>query len=170
MLGRHGATPEGQRRAADARDVERLHGSADPDDVAERVDRSDLVEVHALDRNAVNSALGTRESLEDVEAALAHALGETSLAQDRADRAKGPAVMVVLSGRERDVAGADRAALDARELHPDRPDPESCDRFSHRSCRCTDVEERAEQHVARRAREAVEMKDAIAAHAGFRRG
>ncbi len=95
-----GALADLQRRREDALDAELLEGQADADDVGDRVDRADLVEVHRLDRDAMHRRLGLAQTAEDARGAFAgprrgrHALDQ---GQDLAEAA----VVVVRRGRGR---------------------------------------------------------------------
>ena len=61
MIGAHPTRPDGDRVRGDLLDPERVEPGAGADDVDDRVDRADLMEVHVLDRLAVGLCLGRGE-------------------------------------------------------------------------------------------------------------
>ena len=58
-----------------------------------------------------------------------------------------------------DVRGPDAVALDARQREPEPVDARRGERLAHRRGVGTGIEQRAEQHVARRTPDAVDVED-----------
>ena len=179
------------------------------DDVDDRVERADLVQVHLLDRHLVDRRLGLREPAEQADGARAGAAGQRRPFDQRGDLCEGPVrvagvpVGLVVSlprpvGRFRFVVVMDMVvaivpvgvlmpmrrglagggvrrlvlALDQPELRGRQPRPQhtigreavagdhqAAERRFELVERQADVEQGAEHHVARRAREAVEVEN-----------
>ena len=134
--------------------------SATPHDLADRVDRADLVEVHLLGRDAVDAALGEREPLERLLRARRRARSGRSGGVDLlADRRPVPMRLARRAAHASRVVAEIpcRSRLaDARCAARRRPGPRAS---SHRVVRAR-VEQRAQQHVARDAADAVDVEDA----------
>ena len=64
MLGPDASRTQGERRALHARDSERRQAGAGSDNIHDRVDRSDLVELHTIDFHPVHFCLGLGKTLE----------------------------------------------------------------------------------------------------------
>ena len=154
MRGLDEAAPDRQRRADDLVDLQRLERERDADDLADRVDGADLVEVDVLGRDAVDAPLGDREALERVLRALLGAGRELRGVDLVADRRP---VAVRLPGRAVHVHGrrVDPVAIGLPELDAQPVDAEvgQLDRRAR-------VDQRAEQHVARDAADAVDVEHA----------
>ena len=131
--------------------------SATPHDLADRVDRADLVEVHALGVDAVDAPLGVREPAERLLRPGARALGEPGGVDLRADR--GPVAVRLRRPRRRTVTrvavipwrSPSRVAAQAFHAQPGEP---ALDRRRVRAR----VEQRPEQHVAGDAADAVDVE------------
>ena len=89
--------------AAHLRDAEVVQGRAGADDVGQRVQRTDLVEVHLLGVDAVRGALGPRQAREHVQRAV----------PDRSGRVPAPSIRARTSGQVRrtSLAGAATSTL-----------------------------------------------------------
>ena len=136
---------------------QRLERERDADDLADRVDRADLVEVHLLGRDAVDAALGDRELLERAlrarlrRARAGRAASIWSRIEDQC-RCGWPGAPFTVT-----VVACDPVAVGLAELDAQPVDAEvgQLDRGAR-------VDQRAEQHVARDAADAVDVED----HAG----
>ena len=56
VLGLHRSAADVERGADDGLDIQQIEGRASADDIGDRIDRADFVEVHLLDRDLVRSA------------------------------------------------------------------------------------------------------------------
>ena len=59
------ATAHGKRRAGDRFDTQEIEGDTRTRDVEDRIDRADFVEVYLLDRRAVHACFGLRQAFVD---------------------------------------------------------------------------------------------------------
>ncbi len=133
-------------RAVHVVESERHEASAHADDVGDRVERADLVEVNVVDGRAVYGGFGLGQSSEHQHGTVAH--GHLEPGQQRLD--VGEATVVGgLADLDMHLRRRERAALHPLRRHLDRqPRVERIDRSSHVVEVDTGIDEAAEQHVA----------------------
>ena len=127
-------------------------------DVGDRVEPADLVEVHVVDRDAVDRCLGMREPGEDVERVGAHRVAERCGLQQRAHVGPGARGGVV-GDLDVDLAGADPGADDVAAHQPHRLGADRVDAGLQHVELDACVDECTQQHVAADAGRAVEPAD-----------
>ena len=159
MRGRDGAGPDGDGGDGDRVGGEVDEAGADPDDVGDRVEGADLVEVHLLRRGAVDGRLGDREAFEGRQGEGADRRVEGRRLEQRPDVGPGA---VVLGVGELDVAPGRRegAALDGLGAQRHRLRCDGADGVLQHGERDTGAEQRPEQHVAAGARRGVDPEGA----------
>jgi hypothetical protein len=152
------AAAERDRRAHQPVQAQVHEPGGHPDDVGDRVERPDLVEVHVVDRDAVHHGLGLGDPAEDLQGDVAHhGIEPGSLDQH-------PHVRPAALGhgvRDADVAARRREPVARGRLRPeldrlggDRVDG-GTDHVQGHPC----AEQRAEQHVAAGAGRGVQPGD-----------
>ena len=149
---------ERDRRGVQPVEAEVLEPGHDADDVGQRVQRADLVEVHGLRLDPVHPALGDREPLEHGERALADGGGQVGVEQQRADVGPG-AVLGRLGRLDVHPGGAEAMAGDLLGNQADALDRQRGDGGGRHVEGNPGVDQRAEQHVARRPRGEIEPAD-----------
>ncbi len=139
-------------------DVEQLECRARADDVDDRVEAADLVEVDLLGRTAVEMAFGLGERVERAERAAPHPFRQAGLLDESGDVPRG-AHDAALLGVDDDVRRADAAAL--HRLGVERPptDGDAPAQLADLVEVGARVDEAAEGHVAGDPAEAVEPRD-----------
>ena len=175
VLGPDGAVADRDRAADDGVDPEDLERDADTDDVDDRVERADLVELDVAGVDAVDLAFDLGEGPVDRERPIAGAFGKVGRA-DQLEHVAGPTVSDVRvvgaeHGRRRVVVivhgdvrprRADTAPLHALERERVPVDTEPGESVGDRVHVGTGIDERRQQHVAGHARAAVEPHRASA--------
>ena len=171
------AVPAADRAGDDTLDGQRVQRGGDPDDIDDRIERTDLVELHGIGVDAVHGAFGLGEHGEHVERHPAHRLGEVGFGQQLADHLRRPVrVMVVMHvvvrvhmvgvgvgvGVVHDDVGPRRG--NAAALHPFERERVAIDAQTGQSGRdlvavCAGVDERAEEHVAGHPGRALDVGD-----------
>ena len=153
----------GQRRAGQLVDVEILERQRDAADVADRIQRADLVEVDGLRRDVVHAALGPRERGEHRVRPLERAGGKRGAVEQRT-HVRPPAMDVVLllgeyrHASRREPVTRHRAGLERQSVERQRGQA-----GLHVVVVRAGIEQGAEQHVAGDAGDGVHVRQA--AHA-----
>ncbi len=153
------AATERKRGGRDPFDVQVLEREAGPDDVPDRVDGADLVEVHVLDGKSVHAPLGARESGKHASAPFEGPLRKGGSIEERSDLPVSALLRASFGSTEPDVPCGDRSPAHALDPHP-RLDSELSQTLPNHTGGNAQIEEGAEDHVSRRAREAVEIEGA----------
>ena len=185
MRAAHRAAAEVQRRGDDPIGAEPLEREDAADDVDDRVERADFVQVDVVDRHLVDVRFDRREPAEQRDRAIARRRRQRRAGDQPLDLGDVPVRMVLRArarGRPRGRTGPrGRArpprhaagtcssschcvAAIARSLTRDADDrvvveTQAAERVAHGLERHAGVEAGAEEHVARDAGEAVEIKD-----------
>ncbi len=139
-------------------DRELIEAPTDPDDIDNRVDRANLMKVHALRLDTVNPRLGLGEYCEDSQAALGRALRQPaagSRLDQAANRRPDPVrVMDVLALRDQNVerGSTDSVDFDGFVDQPVAGDLECLERCAEaldaQPATATGIEQSAHRHVA----------------------
>jgi hypothetical protein len=170
----HLSLAERHRARRDARDTEPRQRDGGARDVDDGIDRTHLVEVDLLERDAVDAGLGAAERLEDRECALANRRVQARAGDQAGD---GGVAATVAVDAAAGVPGR-VSVLRTRHAHVEmprrqRPAPhathhqgvvegEAREVGLELLAREPGVEERCEEHVARDAGEAIQVQDARA--------
>ncbi len=156
MLRAREAVAHRQRRDQHAVDAELLEAPRSADNINDRIDRADFVEVNVIGRRVVNLRLGLREHFEDCDRALADRRGQRRRVDQRANLAE---VTLGLRLRHGDIELERR---DSAESFAPRREPVAGQR--HRLDRALEfakiraaIENGADDHVAAEAGERVEI-------------
>ena len=115
------------------------------------------MEVDVVGRHAVDRSFGLGQTPKHGDGAPANALVEIGRGDLLAQRA--PALLAVGAAGDVDVEGADAVTLDPLELQVDPAEAEPHRHLAQCVFRRTRVDQRREQHVAREAACAVEVRD-----------
>ena len=167
VLRLHRPAAQLQRREEHRADAEPLEARDRADDVRDRVERADFVEVDLLDRHVMDRRFGLAEPREDGDRALLHALRQARAEDHRADRLEAAVRVVRFVGRlDGHLQRADAAAQGLLGAEPDQPGREQRQVGRERLERQPAVEQRAEDHVAAGAGEAIEIRDGLAHGSG----
>src|SRR5690606_13662321 len=145
-----------QRRAGQPLDAQLVQPGRRAGHVYQRIDRADLVEVHVLDRDAVHPRLGFGQRGDDSPRPLADGLGQPR-SLDNGVEVGGVAQRLRARRVDGDVRGAQAVLADAPRLDGDAGYPQRIDGGLQALQRPPGVQQRAEQHVAADAGEAVKV-------------
>ena len=135
----------------------RSRPTADADDVGDAVEGTDLVEVDALERHAVDRRLGLGELAEDAPRQFALLRRQRRLGEDRLDVGQ-EAVVLLVGGLDGRLGRGEAAAVHPLDLELDRQ-AERVERSADRVGGHAGVDDGAQDHVAADAAEAVEVCD-----------
>ena len=157
----HKACAGAQRPADHALDAEQPQPDDRARDVDDRIDRADLVEVDLLDRAAVDAGLGLAEALEGGYCALLIARRQVGAPDDAKNVVQVPVRMAVSRALDLhpDLRGGEAAPLDLPRAERIAFERELAELLAEGAGRKARVDQRAEDHVAARAREGIKVGD-----------
>jgi len=139
-------------------DAQQVQRRRHPDDVRDRIQRPDLVEVHVVGGGAVHPGLGLGEAGERVVGERRDRFRQACRVEHEAHGLPCP-VLRVGRGVDVDFHRADAVALDLRAAQRDRLDPEPGDVLGDDVETGPRVDECGQQHVARGPCRAVDPRD-----------
>ncbi len=137
-----------------------MHAGRGADHVGDRVEGTDLVEVHLVVGGAVRLGLGTGQPGEDVERLAAYGLVQVRSLEERTHVRPRP-VLVARRDLHVDAGRSEAGAPDLRRDQPHRLDPDRVDRGLQHVERRSGADQRAERHVAAGSGRHVEPRDAV---------
>ena len=135
------------RRADDSLDAQQIEPDRRADDVGDRIDGADFVEVHLLDRRAVHLRLGLGQLLKDSLGQLSLPRRERAAVDHRRDVVQ-MAMLVLRLVLDRDLRGAEAAFLHFAGDEPAAGQAERIDAGLDRGQVGPGIDERPERHVA----------------------
>ena len=159
VVGAHPTRSDGDRVRGDLLDPQRVQPGAGADDVDDRVDRADLMEMHVLDRLAVGLRLGRGEGGKDGERRVADGRRQ---GRSSSKSTNGPPVArwLLVGSLDDHSRAANRAAAGWLRRDTDALDPKPRDGVPDRSQGNAGIDQGAKDHVSAGARKRIEDGDA----------